>query len=172
MNRYQLCNQQAEIEKAKKREAAKQYRDRFRDPFMFLDEDETPYTKQGSIAIEKAMEHLRAFWTGHRHTERTAILVMYYVALLSSSKVIYLEEVQAEPVVSIPRIEIAKHPRHCAVCATKTSSGIRALCDGCHTRFVIDKNYRNTPLTFEEVNAAIWRSDTRHRAAVQARLAS
>jgi hypothetical protein len=97
---------------------------------------------------------------------------MYYVALLSSSKVIYLEEVQAEPVVSIPRIEIAKHPRHCAVCATKTSSGIRALCDSCHTRFVIDKNFRNTPLTFEEVNAAIWRSDTRHRAAVQARLAS
>lgn len=176
MNRYEQCLAQAAIETAIKREAAKQYAHKFRDPFTYLDETETPYTATGSIDIIKAMyKARRLYYEAAIHTvELTAILWLYYTALVTHDKVIYLDTGQAEPanVIQIPRIEIAKHPRHCAVCATKTSSGIRALCDSCHQRFVIDKNFKNTPLTFDEVSSAILRSDTRHRAAVQARLAS
>jgi hypothetical protein len=176
VDRYQQCLQEAEIKEREKKEAAKQWAHKWRDPFTYLDEDETPYTATGSIDIIKAMyKARRLYYQATVHSiELTAILWMYYHALMSNSKVIYLEEVVSEPapVIQIPRIEIALHPRDCAICATKTSSGIRALCDSCHQRFIIDKNYKNTPLTFDEVASAILRADTRHRAAVQARLAS
>lgn len=174
INRYALCNQQAEVEKARKREAAKAYRHKFQDPFFYLDETETPYTKQGSIAIQDAKDKLWSQWQGVHDTERIAIVVMYYVALMASSKIIYLETALSEPVTvtPIPRIELALHPRYCAVCATKTSSGIRALCDSCHQRFILDGNFKNTPLTFDDVSEAILRSDTRHRANVQAKIAA
>lgn len=137
------------------------------DPFKYFDEDETPYNETGSIHIGKAIEMAKAVFGDVSNVEGEGLVNLYYPALLANEKVVYLkpEALEAIPVnvIQLPVFELSRHPRLCAWCGTKTSSGIRALCDQHHVRYIVNGDFRNSPISYDELARLIIQSDSRHR---------
>lgn len=175
-NVFQRIHRNAASRTRERAAVARAMAHRWQDPLSFLYEDDIKYKRTGGINISDTMDIASDIFfamSGHV-TENQAILVMFQKALWATEKIIYLE---AATITSTPeaddtalRLAIGQYPRNCAVCGLKTSSGVRALCDDCHKRFIVDANFNNTPLTYNEVAEAIWRSDTRHRAIVKQKL--
>lgn len=140
------------------------------DPFKYFDETETPYNDAGGIHIGKAIELAKAVFGDVSNVEGDGLVNLYYPALLANEKVIYLkpEVVEETPanVIQLPLVELSRHPRFCAWCGTKTSSGIRSLCDQHHVRYIVNGDFWNSPIGYDELTRLIIQSDSRHRLAV------
>lgn len=173
MNRYAQCLKQADEATARKRAIAKQTAHIWRDPFTYLDDTDTVYTKQGSIDRLRSKYKLRDLYytAGYKRYEILTFLKMYNEAITHhiASENIRIIDRDEDKVVRLPRDLVKATPRTCAVCDSDTRSGIHALCDDCHERYTIQKKYH--PLSFEYVTEAIWRSDIRHHAKVRDRAA-
>lgn len=136
------------------------------DPFTYFDEDETPYNDAGGIHIENALKLAKAIFGEQSNVEGEGFSNLYYAALRANEKVIYLaREVETTPanVIKLPLVELSRYPRECAWCGTKTSSGIRALCDQHHHRYIVQGDFRNSPINYDDLARLIIQSDSRHR---------
>ena len=167
---HQIVNVTREL----RRKSAKQFAEKWLDPFTYFDEDETPYNKTGGIDAEKAIVQAWVTFRGHSQVESLSLCNLYADAINANEKVVYLkpellEVVLPANVIMLPVVELSRHPRTCAVCATKTSSGIRALCDPCHRRYIIDGNYKHSAIQYDELARLIVQSDNNHRISVLAK---
>lgn len=136
-------------------------------PFTYFGEDETPYNDAGGIHIEKALNLAKSIFSEASNVEGEGLSNLYYAALRANEKVIYLAQEKPETlpanVIQLPLIQLSRYPRECAWCNAKTSSGIRALCDQHHTRYIVNGDFRNSPISYDELARLIIQSDSRHR---------
>lgn len=160
---YQIANVTREI----RRKNAAFWSHVWLSPFTYFDENETPYNDAGGIHVEKALNLAKAIFGEASNVEGEGLSNLYYAALRANEKVVYLaqEKPQALPVnvIKLPLVELSRYPRECAWCNTKTSSGIRALCDQHHTRYIVNGDFRNSPISYDELARLIIQSDSRHR---------
>jgi hypothetical protein len=148
--------------------AAALWADKWLDPFTYFDEAETPYTKAGGIDIDRAILMAWGVLRSIGRVETESLINLYDRALQANAKVIYLPPVPTETaipanVITLPLVELSRHPRTCAWCGTKTSSGIRALCDQHHHRYIVQGDFRNSPINYDDLARLIIQSDSRHR---------
>jgi hypothetical protein len=151
-----------------KQAAAALWADKWLDPFTYFDEAETPYTKAGGIDIDRAILMAWGVLRAIGRVETESLINLYDRALQTNAKVIYLPPVPTETalpanVITLPLVELSRHPRTCAWCGTKTSSGIRALCDQHHHRYIVQGDFRNSPINYDDLARLIIQSDSRHR---------
>lgn len=151
-----------------KQKAAALWADKWLDPFTYFDEAETPYTKAGGIDIDRAILMAWGVLRSIGRVETESLINLYDRALQANAKVIYLPPVPTETavpanVIQLPLVELSRYPRECAWCGTKTSSGIRALCDQHHHRYIVQGDFRNSPISYDDLARLIIQSDSRHR---------
>lgn len=170
---YHGIHQITRVTRKLKQAAAALWADKWLDPFTYFDEAETPYTKAGGINIDLAILIAWGVLRSIGRVETEALINLYDKALQANAKVIYLQPEPVETaipanVITLPLVELSRYPRTCAWCGTKTSSGIRALCDQHHHRYIVNGDFRNSPINYDDLARLIIQSDSRHRQNVMA----
>jgi hypothetical protein len=165
---YYGIHQITRVTRKLRQSAAALWADKWLDPFTYFDEAETPYTKAGGIDIDRAIMMAWGVLRAIGRVETESLINLYDRALQANAKVIYLPPVPTETavpanVITLPLVELSRHPRTCAWCGTKTSSGIRALCDQHHHRYIVSGDFRNSPINYDDLARLIIQSDSRHR---------
>jgi hypothetical protein len=165
---YHGIHQIVNVTRKLRQTAAALWADKWLDPFTYFDEAETPYTKAGGIDIDRAILMAWGVLRSIGRVETESLINLYDRALQANAKVIYLPPVPTETaipanVITLPLVELSRHPRTCAWCGTKTSSGIRALCDQHHHRYIVQGDFRNSPINYDDLARLIIQSDSRHR---------